>query len=112
PIVLTRVKERCELAGVRVDARKIWTFECVAPCAGQGEVIGLVASAMLLGDDVFDVVSELDLFLAEETILATVAGTRSDVGLDLRIHRQAPFVDARRCFDFNLRIAMMSPIST
>ena len=46
-----------KLAGERIHTRKIGTFAEIAAVTGQGQIIRLVAAAVLFGDDVFDVMS-------------------------------------------------------
>ncbi|MFA6544001.1 MAG: hypothetical protein WCS99_06225 [Limisphaerales bacterium] len=54
PLVPARMEERRELPGIRVNARQVWAFVEVAVDAGPRKVVGIVAAAMLPGDDVFD----------------------------------------------------------
>ncbi|HEX4136566.1 MAG TPA: hypothetical protein VHY84_18275 [Bryobacteraceae bacterium] len=55
PSVASRMKQwRCG-AGDRIDSREVRAFMTIAAVASQGEIVGIVATALLLCDDVFDV---------------------------------------------------------
>ena len=72
PFLSSWVEQTNHGVGVRVDPGEIRLLVAIAPGTGQGEVLGAIVPAMLLRDDVLDVVGELDVFLAEQAILATV----------------------------------------
>jgi len=52
------MKQRGNVTGEWIDARKIRALAEITSVAGQRQVIHLVASTVLPGDDVFDVMSE------------------------------------------------------
>lgn len=56
PAVAPRVKERHEVAAGEIHTCKIRAFAEIAAMTGQREVVLVVASPMLPGNDVFDVV--------------------------------------------------------
>ena len=72
---------------LRVKAREVWTFVEIAVNAGEREIVGVVTAAMDFGDDMFDVQrGQRGIFLAELTLLATMAGALPDAGFRLCIH--------------------------
>jgi hypothetical protein len=54
---------------------------------GEREIVSVIAPAMLLGDDMLDVVSQLAVLLAEQAILATVVRSSPDKVASSGIHR-------------------------
>lgn len=73
PPIAPRVKQRDQLTGRRIDTRQIRSLSKVTAVAGQGQIVQVIRSAMLFGDDVFDVVGEFAVRLPEQTILASAA---------------------------------------
>ncbi len=67
-----------DLATHRIDAREIRALLEIAALASQRGVIKVVATAVLLRDDVLDVVRHSAVLLAEQAILATVACPSAD----------------------------------
>ena len=50
------IEESDQFAGARVESGEIRTFELIAAVAGKREVVELVITAMLAGDDVLHLV--------------------------------------------------------
>lgn len=66
------MEERDNLIGDGIHSRKIRALTQIAAMAGQRKIVRLVATAMLLGDDVLDVMGEGAVGLRELTMLAAV----------------------------------------
>ena len=73
PGVSAGVKERDEGRGLDVASREIRALTSVASVAGQGEVLQVVGTAVLLRDDMLNVMGKSGLLLAEETVFAAVS---------------------------------------
>lgn len=56
PALGTRIEQTHQLSCARVKRRNIGTLELVAPVTGQGEIRQLITTAMLPGNNVFDLV--------------------------------------------------------
>ena len=73
------MKQRHQLTRLRIDARKIGSLVQIAPIAGQREVRGMVAAAMLSGDNVFYVEErEWQCCLRELAVFTPVPGPATD----------------------------------
>ena len=73
PFVLARMKKRRDLPGVRIDASQIGTlFQVTAP-TGERKIIKLRRSAVLPGDDVFNVKRAAECRLWSAAVLASAA---------------------------------------
>ena len=70
---LARMKKRLHPARFRIDASQIWTFLQVTAPTGEREIVELRRSAVLSGDDVFDVKRAAERRLWRATVLATAA---------------------------------------
>jgi len=57
PFVATGMEERNELSGRRVNARQVGTLSEVTAVAGQRQVVIVVGSFVLFGDNMLDVMS-------------------------------------------------------
>ena len=68
------MKERSGLPGSWVDTYQVWTFLQVAVSTGESKIVKLPRSAVLPGDNMFDVERTAEGCLWQETVLATVAG--------------------------------------
>lgn len=55
PSVVTRMKKLRDFASVRVNAAEIRAFVTIAFRAGKREIVGVISTTMLTGDDVLDV---------------------------------------------------------
>lgn len=55
PKILSRMKKADDFVRVRIAACQVGTFVTVTRDAGQSEIAQTVVTAMLLGDDMFDV---------------------------------------------------------
>ena len=72
PPVTTRVKQRRHFSGPWVDPRQVWPLAEITPVASQGEIVGVFGPTVLFGNDVFHVVGQFAVLLAEQAVLATV----------------------------------------
>ena len=71
------MEKRFHLAGLRIDTGQIGTLLQVASPTGEGEIVKLAGSVMLLGDDVFGVKLATECRLRSPTIFATAPGANS-----------------------------------
>ena len=55
PMVAPGVEEGNKLAAEGIHTRKVRSFAKITAVAGQREIIGVIAPAVLFGDDMFDV---------------------------------------------------------
>src|SRR5262249_18228685 len=78
PPVAPRVVERYEVAGHRVDPGQVRRLVQVTAVAGEDEVFGVVGAAVLLGDDVLDVVRQDAMPLTEKAAFTTVVRATPD----------------------------------
>jgi len=78
PPIVARVKQHHNFIRKRVNPRKVRSLSQVAPVASQGQVTKFVRAPVLSGNDMLDVVREVAVLLAEETVLATIAGPPAD----------------------------------
>jgi hypothetical protein len=56
PVVLTRMKQSRNQAGCWVDPRQIWSLFQIASPTGKCKVVDACRSAVLPGDNLFDVI--------------------------------------------------------
>jgi hypothetical protein len=63
----------------------------ITAVARQGQIGGVIRPLVLPRNDVFDVVRQSSVFLAEQTIFATVCGTLADEISRGGIHQEEPF---------------------
>jgi hypothetical protein len=96
PFVLARMKEGRDMAGRWVDSRQVGTFFQIAAPAGECKVVKARRSAVLPGDNVFDVESAAERPLPQMAVLTAIAGA-SPNRLGRRTH--AGCCNARRAFD-------------
>jgi len=68
PPVTTRVKQRRRFSGPGIDSCQVGAFAEIAPVASQGEIIGAFGPTVLSGNDVFDVVGQFAVLLAEQAV--------------------------------------------
>lgn len=54
PYVEARVKQSDNRPGLGIDAGEICTFECVAATTRPSKIAGIISTAMLLGDNMFN----------------------------------------------------------
>jgi len=57
PAIMPGVEETHTLAGWRIDTCKVGAFVQIAAVTSQREISNIIATAMLSGDDMLDVVS-------------------------------------------------------
>jgi len=78
PPVAPGVEEGHKLTADGIYAREVRALAKIAAMAGQREVVNVIAPAVLLGDDMLDVVRQLAVLLAQQAILATVIRSSAD----------------------------------
>ena len=54
PTFVARMKQVRDLAGLRINAREIWTLVQIAVNTGEGQILEVIRSAVNFGDDMFD----------------------------------------------------------
>jgi hypothetical protein len=64
-----------DLAGLRVDSGQIRTFVQIAAVACKRQIFDVVRAAVLLRDDVLDMMPEFGVLLSQTTVFALVAGS-------------------------------------
>jgi len=68
------VEKQSRFPAVWINTGKIWAFDQIAMVAGKGEVSTIIRSAVLLRDNMLDVIGEIGLpFLGHSAILTAVA---------------------------------------
>jgi hypothetical protein len=72
------MKERHDFSANGVNTRQVGTFLQITTVASQRQVPGFVGTAMLLGDNVLDVVRQLDVLLRELAILTAIVRATPD----------------------------------
>jgi hypothetical protein len=85
------MEERDKLTARRVDARQVRPLVGVTAVTGQGKIIRVIRPMVLLGDDVFEVMPEASLFLAEQTVFTAVPGTLAGKLSRGGIHQEESF---------------------
>ena len=80
PIVAARMEELDDLVRAGVDAGKVRAFMMIAVMASKGEIGGLIASAVLPGNDVFNVKRcEHTVRFGEHAILTSIPRAEPDL---------------------------------
>jgi hypothetical protein len=74
PPVAARVEQRCYVARVGIQRCEIRALTFVAKSTGQGEILDVVGSAMLPGDDMIDLVCDQCNGFGQEAVLTARAG--------------------------------------
>jgi hypothetical protein len=78
PLMLPRMEKLYDLCRKRVNTGKIRAFAQVATVASQSQICRLVISAVLFGDYVFHMMSEVAVLLSKKAILAAITGAAPD----------------------------------
>ncbi len=73
-------------AGHRIDPAQIRTLVQITSVACECEVTRLIGASVLPGDNVFDVVWKLAMFLGNSAVFAIRPGAFADKSPDCRIH--------------------------
>jgi hypothetical protein len=102
PMVASRIEQRNNVARCRVDTGKVRSFPQIAAVTGEGEIAVIVASLVLAGNYMLDVMRERTTILWEQAILATVSGSRSDKQARCQIHCYAASDSRFRAFNFRI----------
>ena len=84
PLISTRMKDRNNVAGVRVDRRKIAGLGVVAKCAGECHVLRDRRATVLFGNDMIDFVRHETGRFRSEVVFAALARPISDQSPKLR----------------------------
>ena len=88
-----RMKKMGDLLRLGIDSGQVRAFMEVAPMTSQGEVIGRIVAAVLLGDDVFDVKWDGSLMISvKKAVFAAAASSLCDPPAESRVNHAA------RCF--------------
>lgn len=87
PPAAPRMEELHKLASSWVDTCEIGAFSEIATVARQREIIEIVATTVLLRNDMLDVVPQVAVFLTEQTIFTTVSRPPADKVSRGGIHR-------------------------
>lgn len=66
-----RMKKRNELPRFRIEASDVWTLMQVAVLTAQRQIVGVVSTAMLPGNDMLDVKTEERLMLLAKAAILT-----------------------------------------
>ncbi len=90
PDILTRVEESSQTSAQRVEARDVWPFVKITIVAREGEIVEVVRSAMLFGDDVFDLKRGLIPSLMNPTVFAPTLGASPDSLPNPRANQSTP----------------------
>jgi hypothetical protein len=96
PSILARMKKRRDLPGVRIDARQIGTLLQVTVPTGERKIVKLRRSALLPGDDVFNVKRAAERRLWRAAVLASAASAGPHLP---RPGTHADYCKVRRAFD-------------
>src|SRR5690348_1384553 len=78
PLLAPRVEDGHNLTTDWVHACEIRALAEIAAVAGQREIVNVVAPAMLLGNEMLDVVRQSAVLLAQQAILTTVVRSSPD----------------------------------
>jgi len=81
------MKESHELTTNWVHACEIRAFVEITTVAGQGKVVNVVAPAMLLRNNMLDVVRQVTVLLPEQAILTTIGRSTPDKVPRSEVHR-------------------------
>jgi hypothetical protein len=87
PVVAPGMKEGHYLTTQRVYACQVRALAEIAAVTGEGEVVNVIRSTMLLRKDMLDVVSQLGMLLPEQAIFALVVCSTPDKVPRGGIHR-------------------------
>ena len=69
------MKQQDNVTAQRIEATQIRPLAQIAAVTGQCQILRLVGSSMLSGDNMFDVMGEFAVMLAQQTIFAAIAGS-------------------------------------
>lgn len=73
------MEEVDNIPGLGIDARQVWTFECIAAIARQGKVLRTVVFGVLSGDHVLNVKRDKRHgFLRNPAVLAPIPSSTPD----------------------------------
>jgi len=86
PLIARRVKKADEFPGNGIDSRKVWPFMCIASIARESKILDRRFAAMLPGDDMIDLKSQLGKTFREVTVLATERSTFANSAPKQRMH--------------------------
>lgn len=69
-----------------IDACQVGALAEIAPVARQRQVVGFVGTAVLFGDNVFDVMRQCTMLLGEQTVFTTILCPSPDEIVGRGIH--------------------------
>lgn len=81
------MKEPYDLIGLGIDSCQVGAFAQIAAVACQCQVVRIVRAAVLLCNDVLDVMRELAVLLVQATIFTPLVGPTADEVTRWHIHR-------------------------
>jgi hypothetical protein len=70
PLIAPRVKKPDDLSGLRVDSGQVRAFMKIAAVAGERQIVSIFEAAVLLRDDVLDMMPQFAMFLAQTAVFA------------------------------------------
>jgi hypothetical protein len=86
PVLLSRVKQRDDVTGLRVDSGKIRSLVAIAVTTGEGQIFWHARALMLERNDVIEMERQLGEGFREAAILAPVPGPGADGLVNRLIH--------------------------
>jgi hypothetical protein len=79
PNLAAGIKQADNLPGLRIDSGQVAALVAIAECAAKGEILGVGRAAVLLGDDVVDLVRGEAQRLGHSAVFAAARGTLMDL---------------------------------
>lgn len=87
PIVASRVEQRRDFFGLRVNTGQVGPFVQIAINAGQRKIVEIVSAAVDFGGDMLDMEGgQRGIVLVESAIFTAIFGTFPDAGLRALVH--------------------------
>jgi hypothetical protein len=86
PLIASRMKEADNLPRLGINPGQIRTLTEITAVARERQVIGIVGSAVLLRDDVLDVMPQFAMCLAQAAVFAPLASPAADEVPRGRVH--------------------------
>jgi len=86
PAILPRVKKPGDFCRLRVDSGRVRALSEIAAVACERQIFRIAGSAVLLRDDVLDMVPQLALLLTQPAVFATLVCATADKVPRCRVH--------------------------
>ena len=86
PTIPPRVKGPHDLACLRVDSCQVRTFTEIAAVACERQILRIIGSAVLLGDNVLDMMPQFTVLLAQPALFTTLVCAMTDKVPRCRVH--------------------------